>query len=154
MKFFFESHGQLSQHFKTISSEELPRALQWFDDQRFENNWHLTTEEQLALLGNAPLSLYKVWLAWRKFDGAPAPSDETVRRLSILVGIHKSLEILTPHNQPDYAVRWFLTSNHSATCAGKSIKAYLLANNTLEGFRDIEVYLIDAVNGFLGGSYT
>lgn len=77
-----------------------------------------------------------------------------MRRLSILVGIHKALEILAPDNRPDYAVRWFLTPNHSATCAGQSIKAYLLANNTLEGFLTLEAYLVDAVNSFLGVSYS
>ena len=147
-------HAARSQHFKTITREDLPRILRWFDDQRFETQWGLTLNEQLALLGNISRSLYHAWITQIESSEVPSLSDDVVRRLSILVGIHKALEILAPDNRPDYAVRWFLTSNHSSTCAGKCIKAYLLANNTLEASRDIEVYLIDAVNGFLGGSYT
>lgn len=143
-----------SQHFKTIAREDLPRILRWFDDQRFETQWGLTLNEQLALLGNTPSSLYHAWITHIESGEGPSLSDDVVRRLSILVGIHKALEILAPDNRPDYAVRWFLTPNDSATCAGQSIKAYLLANNTLEGFLTLEAYLADAVNSFLGGSYS
>ena len=143
-----------SQHFKTIAREEVALTLRWFDDQRVENHWCLSREEQFVLLGNVPPSLYDGWVAQMEFGGIPALSDDVVRRLSILVGIHKSLALLAPDNRPDYAIRWFLTPNDSTTCAGQSIKAYLLANNTLDGYSTIEIYLVDAVNGFLGGAYT
>lgn len=143
-----------SQHFKTIARDDVPRILRWFDDQRFENNWCLTQDEQLALLGNISPLFYQAWLTRIESGEVPTLSEDVVRRLSILVGIHKALEILAPDNRPDYAVRWFSTPNDSATCAGKSIKAYLLANNTLEGFCTLEAYLVDAVNSFLGGAYS
>lgn len=154
MKSIPESPRFLSQHFKTVTREDVPKKFRWFDDQRFENQWHLTMEEQLALLGNVSPSLYEAWVIQIESGEIPALSDDIVRRLSILVGIHKSLEVLAPDNRPDYAAKWFLTPNHGATCAGQSIKAFLLTNNTLDGFRTVEAYLVDAVNSFLGGSYS
>lgn len=154
MKDILESRGSASQHFKTIAPDEVPHALRWFDDQRLENHWCLTLEEQMALLGIVSLSLYDDWFAQIASGGVPALSDDVMRRLSVLVGIHKSLTLLTPNNRPEYAVRWFLTPNTSATCSGQSIKEYLLENNTLDGYRDMEAYLVDTVIGALGGAYT
>lgn len=154
IKSILELQRPLSQHFKTVTHEEVPRTLRWFDDQRLENSWCLTMEEQLTLLNNVSSSLYEDWFVQIESGAIPVLSDDMVHRLSILVGIHKALEILAPDNRPDYALRWFLTPNDSASYAGRSIKAYLLANNTLEGFRTVEAYLVDAVNGFLGGAYS
>ena len=153
MKTIPEPQRPLSQHFKTIASGEIPRTLRWFDDQRQENHWCLTIDEQLVLLGNVSPSCYDGWIAQIESGGMPALSDDVIRRLSILVGVHKSLALLAPDNRPDYAIRWFSTPNDSVTCAGQSIKTYLLVNNTLDGYRTMEAYLVDAVNGFLGGAY-
>jgi hypothetical protein len=154
MKPIIKSQRSVLQHFKSIARDEVPHTLRWFDDQRLENHWCLTIEEQLALLGNVSPSLYERWIAKIESGVIPALNDDVMRRLSVLVGIHKSLTLLTPDNRPDYAVRWFLTPNNSDTCAGQSIKAYLLANNTMEGYRTIEAYLADAVISSLGGAYT
>ena len=154
MKHVFKSKQSPAQQLKAITDEDMPLILKWFDDQRFEHHWCFTLEEQLASLGNISLSLYSSWLAQIKSGGAPVLNYDATRRLSILVGINKSLEILAPDNRPDCAVRWLLTPNNSAICAGQSIKTYLLINNTLNGFCIVEAYLVDAVNGFLGGTYS
>jgi hypothetical protein len=140
-----KSQSLLLKHFRTIAPLEVPHTLRWFDDQRLGNYWRLTSEEQMALLGHICPSVYEEWLKQIESDCIPALNNDVMRRLSVLVGIHKSLVLLAPNNRPEYAIRWFLTPNDSATCGGKSIKAYLLANNTLEGFGTLEDYLLNTV---------
>jgi hypothetical protein len=55
--------------------------------------WNLSVDEQLALLGQPPRSTY---FTWRKHpDRAVLPRD-TLERLSNILGIYKSLQILLP----------------------------------------------------------
>ncbi|HDZ74951.1 MAG TPA: DUF2384 domain-containing protein [Aurantimonas coralicida] len=53
--------------------------------------WHLSTEDQLLLLGSPGRSTFFKW----KKEGGAIPRD-TVERVSHLLAIHKALEILLP----------------------------------------------------------
>ncbi len=60
---------------------------------RIASAWGLSVDEQLCLLGQPPRSTF---FAWRKQpDKASLPRD-TLERLSNLLGIYKSLQILLP----------------------------------------------------------
>jgi len=140
-------------HFKKISSEEIPDALKWFERQQLDTQWHLSRNEQLALLGNIEPHLYQSWLADIERGEIPALPNEVITRLEILLGAKKSLDIIAPDNRPDLAVSWFNTPNNNPIFQGKSIKHYLLDNNNLDAFRSLEAYLVDAVVGLMSGVY-
>jgi hypothetical protein len=75
---------------------------------RLFEHWRLSTPEQAAALGLSPdnrstLSRYR--------KGEPlADSRDLLDRTSHLLGIHKSLRILFPHDR-DLAYRWMTTPN-------------------------------------------
>jgi transcriptional regulator with XRE-family HTH domain len=83
--------------------ERLARML----TQLFEH-WGLSTTEQAALLGLSPDNRSTL-ARYRK--GEPlADSRDLLDRAGHLLGIHKSLRILFPHDR-DLAYRWMTTPN-------------------------------------------
>lgn len=72
------------------------------------DHWELSSAERLALLGLAQdnrsaLSNYR--------QGKPFSGDrDKLERAGVLLGIHKSLRLLFPHNQ-DLAYAWMKTPN-------------------------------------------
>jgi len=74
------------------------------------DHWNLTTEEQLDALGfstknRAVLARYR--------RGEPiAASRDTIERAGHLLGIHKNLRLLFPHNR-ELAYAWMKTRNRA-----------------------------------------
>ena len=86
--------------------------------------WGLSVDEQLRLLGQPPRSTF---FAWRKEpDKASLPRD-TLERLSNLLGIYKSLQILLPDAAA--ADAWVRKPNSAALFGGRSALARMLAGN-------------------------
>lgn len=141
-------------HFKKIAPRDIPQVLQWFEQQKMNTQWNLSHDEQLVLLGCVEASTYQSWLADVTRGQIPVFPDNVITRLEILLGVEKSLEILVPDNRPDLVISWFNTPNKSPLFQEKSIKQYLLDNNNLDAFHALEAYLVDAVIGFLSGSYS
>jgi len=67
----------------------IPAVMEAF--QGLAELWHLSTEDQLLLLGSPGRSTFFKW----KKEGGAIPRD-TVERVSHLLAIHKALEILLP----------------------------------------------------------
>lgn len=73
-------------------------------------HWNLSTKDQLALLGlassnRAALTNYR--------NGKPlANTRDLLDRVGILLGIHKSLRLLIPHNR-DLAYAWMTQPNRA-----------------------------------------
>ena len=64
---------------------------------RLFEHWRLSTEQQLLLLGLSPKNRSSL-TRYRK--GSPLPDSRDVsERAGILLGIHKSLRLLFPHNR-------------------------------------------------------
>ena len=86
--------------------------------------WGLSVDEQLALLGQPPRSTF---FAWRKQPEKAALSRDTLERLSNLLGIYKSLQILLP----DVAAAdgWVRQPNRAAPFGGGSALQRMLAGN-------------------------
>jgi Protein of unknown function (DUF2384) len=99
--------------------------------------WGLTVEEQLALLGEPPRSTY---FAWRKHPDGAKLSRDTLERLSNLLGIYKSLQILFP--QPAVADAWVRKPNAAPLFAGRSALQRMLAGNVSD---------LNAVRRYLDG---
>ena len=107
---------------------------------RIAEAWGLTVEEQLRLLGQPPRSTF---FAWRKHpDKASLPRD-TLERLSNLLGIWKSLQILLP--DPAAADAWLRKPNAAAGFGGRSALDRMLAGN-LGDLHEVRRYL-DGVRG-------
>ncbi|MDP1649391.1 MAG: MbcA/ParS/Xre antitoxin family protein [Rubrivivax sp.] len=91
---------------------------------RIAQAWGLSVDEQLCLLGQPPRSTF---FAWRKQpDKATLPRD-TLERLSNLLGIYKSLQILLPDT--DAADAWVRRPNSAPPFGGRSALERMLAGN-------------------------
>jgi antitoxin Xre/MbcA/ParS-like protein len=105
---------------------------------RIAEHWGLSVDEQRCLLGEPPRSTF---FAWRKQpDKASLPRD-TLERLSNLLGIYKSLQILLP--DPAAADAWVRKPN--AAFGGDSALAQMLAGNVSDLNRVRRV--LDAARG-------
>lgn len=91
---------------------------------RIAQAWGLSVDEQLCLLGQPPRSTF---FAWRKQpDKATLPRD-TLERLSNLLGIYKSLQILLPDSAA--ADAWVRQPNSAPPFGGRSALERMLAGN-------------------------
>jgi hypothetical protein len=86
--------------------------------------WGLSLDEQLALLGQPPRSTFYAWR--RAPDSAVLPRD-TLERLSNLLGIYKSLQILLPDAAA--ADAWVRQPNSASPFGGGTALARMLAGN-------------------------
>ena len=91
---------------------------------RIAEAWGLSVDEQLALLGQPPRSTY---FAWRKHPEKAALSRDTLERLSNILGIWKSLQILLP--EPAAADAWVRQPNSAAPFGGGTALQRMLAGN-------------------------
>jgi hypothetical protein len=86
--------------------------------------WGLTVDEQLTLLGQPPRSTF---FAWRKQPDKASPPRDTLERLSNLLGIYKSLQILLP--DPTAADAWVRQPNRAALFGGGTALQHMLGGN-------------------------
>jgi hypothetical protein len=88
--------------------------------------WGLTVAEQLKLLGIASRSTY---FKWRRERNPRLPGD-TLERLSYLLGIYKSLQILLP--DPKIADQWVRKPNSAPTFGGRSALDRMLSGQVAD----------------------
>lgn len=92
---------------------------------RIAQAWGLSVDEQLALLGQPPRSTF---FAWRRHPEKATLPRDTLERLSCLLGIYKSLQILLP--EPAAADAWVRQPNRAAPFIGSGTAlARMLAGN-------------------------
>ena len=94
---------------------------------RLAEAWGLTVDEQLCLLGQPPRSTF---FAWRKQPEKAALSRDTLERLSNLLGIWKSLQILLP--EAAAADAWVRQPNSAPPFGGRSALDRMLAGNVAD----------------------
>jgi hypothetical protein len=107
---------------------------------RIAEAWGLSVDEQLNLLGQPPRSTF---FAWRKHPEKASLSRDTLERLSNLLGIYKSLQILLPDAAA--ADAWVRQPNSAAPFGGGSALQRMLAGNVSD-LNLVRRYL-DAVRG-------
>ncbi len=106
-----------------LSAEQLSAAgLRAFA--RIADLWGLSVDEQLCLLGQPPRSTF---FAWRKHPELARLPRDTLERLSNLLGIYKSLQILLP--EPAAADAWVRQPNLAPLFGGRSALQHMLAGN-------------------------
>ena len=91
---------------------------------RIAEAWGLSVDEQLKLLGQPPRSTY---FAWRKQPDKAVLSRDLLERLSNLLGIYKSLQLLLP--DATAADAWVRKPNTAAPFGGGSALQRMLAGN-------------------------
>ncbi|RZL09729.1 MAG: DUF2384 domain-containing protein [Rubrivivax sp.] len=107
---------------------------------RIAEAWALTVDEQIKLLGEPARSTF---FAWRKTPEVAKLSRDTLERLSNLLGIYKSLQILLP--DASAADRWVRQPNTAPMFGGRSALDRMLAGNVVD-LHAVRRYL-DAVRG-------
>lgn len=88
--------------------------------------WGLTVAEQLQLLGIASRSTF---FKWRREPSPRLPRD-TLERLSYLLGIYKSLQILLP--DPKAADEWLRRPNTAPLFGGRSALDRMLSGQVAD----------------------
>ena len=107
---------------------------------RIAGLWQLSVDEQLCLLGQPPRSTY---FAWRRQPAQARLPRDTLERLSNLLGIYKSLQILLP--EAAAADAWVRQPNAAPMFGGRSALQQMLAGN-LSDLHLVRRYL-DSVRG-------
>ena len=88
--------------------------------------WGLSVAEQLTLLGIASRSTF---FKWRK-ELEPRVPQDTLERLSYLLGIYKSLQILLP--DPKAADEWVRRPNSASPFGGQSALDRMLSGQVAD----------------------
>jgi hypothetical protein len=88
--------------------------------------WGLTVAQQLKLLGIASRSTF---FKWRREPSPRLPRD-TLERLSYLLGIYKSLQILLP--DPKAADEWVRRPNNATLFGGHSALDRMLSGQVAD----------------------
>jgi hypothetical protein len=91
---------------------------------RIAREWNLSVDEQLRLLGEPARSTF---FSWRKNPEAAVLPRDTLERLSNLLGIYKSLQILFPDEAS--ADAWIRKPNAAPPFGGQSALQRMLAGN-------------------------
>ena len=88
--------------------------------------WKLSVDDQLKLLGIGSRSTF---FKWRRERNPRIPGD-TLERLSYLLGIYKSLQILLPDNHA--ADAWIRQPNKAAPFGGRSALERMLSGQVAD----------------------
>jgi hypothetical protein len=88
--------------------------------------WGLSVAEQLTLLGIASRSTFFKWRRERE----PRLPQDTLERLSYLLGIYKSLQILLPDTRA--ADEWVRKPNDAAPFGGRSALERMLSGQVAD----------------------
>lgn len=124
---------------RTFAPEQLAApGLRAFE--RIAQAWQLSVDEQLCLLGQPPRSTF---FAWRKHPERASLPRDTLERLSYLLGIWKSLQILLPDTPA--ADAWVRQPNTAPAFGGRSALERMLAGNVSD-LHAVRTYL-DGVRG-------
>jgi len=106
---------------------------------RIAEAWKLSADEQVTLLGAPARSTYFKW----KRDGTTSLPCDVLERISYVVGIYKSLQILLP--DADAADAWVRRENSASPFGGRSALERMLAGNVSDLY-EVRRYL-DAERG-------
>lgn len=118
-------------------------GLLWLEQQSVRERWNLSQDDMATLLGGMSKRTISNWLAKaRSHHQVDVPGD-TLERLSLLLGIDKSLALTAPAG---HRYEFFSRPNQATLFEGESIKEYLLKRQTMLALYRVRRYL-DARRG-------
>lgn len=103
------------------------------------HKWKLTAEQERTLLGTTSATFFR----WKKNKDGSLTQD-TLERVSYILGIYKALRILLPSE--DAANKWIKKPNRAPLFGGKSALDKLLVGRVID-LADVRRYL-DAERGW------
>ncbi len=89
------------------------------------DKWNLNADQQMKLLGVGARSTFYKW----KKDGEVALPRDTLERISYILGIYKSLQVLLPTKA---AHEWIKKSNDAKIFGGRSALDHMLSGNVAD----------------------
>lgn len=119
-------------------------GLRWLFDRR--ERWGLTMEELGVLLGGVRRRTLTDWQKRVNQGDEVELSRDTLERVSLLLGIHKALTLITPHGHEALAYEWFCTPIELMGLQGASIRDYLLQAGSMDALYYVRRNL-DAMRG-------
>ena len=91
---------------------------------RIAQDWTLSADEQIVLLGSPGRSTY---FKWKQEPQSARLGRDTLERLSLILGIYKALQILLP--QAEAADGWITRANAAPPFGGRRALDRMLAGN-------------------------
>ncbi len=129
---------------KATTPAHASAALRWFDTMRRDEEWGLSLDEQIQLLGGIKKRTFQEWKKKALADEPVELSRDTMERFSLLLGIYKALKIVAPSDRMDIGKQWFNTPNQNSLFAGLSPKEFLITIGTVEALYAVRRYLAAA----------
>jgi len=105
--------------------------------------WGLTADDERTLLGSPPRSTFFKWKSERDSKSPPKLPQDTLERISYIMGIYKALHILLPTS--DAADAWIKKPNAAPVTAGRSALERMRGGRVVD-LADVRRYL-DAERG-------
>jgi hypothetical protein len=129
------------EHEMKAGVEHITAAIGWMSEMCVAENWNISDEEARTLLSLGEHGSFSELRTQAANNETLSLSDETIQRLSLLLGIWKHSQILAPAGRKDLALSVFNRPNSGALLKGQSIKTYLLEANNIDAFYEIKRYL-------------
>jgi hypothetical protein len=105
--------------------------------------WNLSADDERTLLGSPPRSTFFKWKSERAAKLPPKLPQDTLERISYVMGIYKALHILLPTS--DAADAWINKPNTAAITNGKTALERMRGGRVID-LADVRRYL-DAERG-------
>jgi hypothetical protein len=106
--------------------------------------WGLSADDERTLLGSPPRSTFFKWKSERASKPPPKVPQDTLERISYVMGIYKALHILLP--TPEAADAWIKKPNAAPITSGKSALERMRGGRVMD-LADVRRYL-DAERGW------
>lgn len=131
-----------------ITPQHTIAAVNWIASMSSKDKWNLTAEDVANLLGDISVETYQEIKQKAALNIAVELTSDTIERLSLLLGIWKTLQLIAPNTRTELAYASFNQPIDNPIFVGKSIKEHLLEANRIESLYTVRRYLeAIAING-------
>ena len=115
--------------------------------QNIADHWGLDQKQRIAVLGSPARSTYHTWMRKARAEQDVTLSQDTLLRLSAVLGIYKNLSILFCDRAE--TLRW-LNSAHCCTAFRGASPMYFITYGTQDGLMTVRRYLDGWRQGHVG----
>lgn len=127
-----------------LTAKHSTAGLRWLFERR--ERWNLTMDELGTLLGGVRRRTLTDWQRKVNTGAEVEVSRDTMERISLLLGIHKALTLLSPAGHENMAYEWFQKPVELMGLQGRSIRSYLLEQGSMDALYYVRRNL-DAMRG-------
>jgi hypothetical protein len=128
----------------TLTATHSTAGLRWLFERR--ERWGLTMDDLGTLLGGVRRRTLTDWQKRVNSSEQVDVSRDTMERISLLLGIHKALTLITPSGHERMAYEWFRQPIDLMGLRGESIRDYLLKKGSMDAIYYVRRNL-DAMRG-------